>query len=106
MVLKYLSVFLPANTTDLGILARFLILAFSILFASFQLANWMGKVSERGIDSFSELSYVKLNRGDEKEIKIAERKNQHYILKAIGGVTATLIFGIISSLIADYISKQ
>lgn len=100
LILKYITFFLPAGLVELNQLARFLILAFSTLFFSFRLADWLGTVSENAVDNFTELSYINLNRGDEKEIKIAKKKNQHYVLKAISGIGATLLLGILSSVIA------
>lgn len=106
LIIDYLSIFLPANTTNLNQLARFLILAFSILFIAFQLANFLGTISENSIDNFTELSYIKLNKGNEKEIKAAKCANQNYILKAIGGFVTTLFFGVLSKIIVYYITKR
>lgn len=105
LILKYLPRFVPIGGIDLNQLARFLILAFASLFVAFNLAAWIGGLSEDAVDNLIELSYIRLNRGDEREIKIAKDKNRVYIIRAIGGIIATLLLGTLSSLIANYISK-
>lgn len=105
LILKYLWRFVPIGASDLNQMARFVILAFSSLFVSFNFAAWIGGLSESAVDNLTELSFVKLNRGDEREIKAAKDKNRNYMLGAIGGIVGTLILGTLSSLIAHYISR-
>lgn len=104
LILKYLPTFLPVGTIDLNHLAKFQLLAFMALFVSFRLAAWLGTISESAVDNFLELSYLRLNKGDEKEIKMAQDNNKAFTIRAIAGIIGTLVLGILASLIANYIS--
>ncbi len=86
-------------------LAKVLLISFTSLFAGFRLASWFGDFSENSLDNYMELSFIKLNKGDAKEIADAERRNRNYIFKTIGGLIGALFLGILSSIIAGYISN-
>jgi len=100
LILIYLPKFPPAGSLDLNAFGKFLLLAFSILFIGFRLAEELGEVSERAIDNFLEISYLKLNKGDEREIQSTLRQNRGYTVRAIFGIIGTLVLGILASLIA------
>lgn len=99
IILRFLSAF---QILDLNQLAKVSVVIFSVFFASFQLAKWFGEYSESSLDRYTELSYIKLNKGDEREITRAKEKNQKNILKTVGGIIGTLVLGILSSIIDKY----
>ena len=59
-----------------------------------------GKIIEQSIDNISQLSYLKLNKGDEKLINDFSSKNRGTLRKFIFGCIITVSLGIISSKLA------
>jgi len=87
-------------------LAQFLVLAFTSLFVSFRLGHFLGRYVESSIDEWTELSYLRLNRGDEQEIERATRQNRRTIVKAIVSGAVTFLVGIAASLAASWLRAR
>jgi hypothetical protein len=52
---------------------------------------------ENAIDTFPELSYLKLNRGDEKLIELFKRRKNKVAARFLAGSTTAIVLGIISA---------
>ena len=80
-----------------------MLLAFTGIFASDRVGRFIGTRIEDAIDSWQELSYIKLNRGDDKEIETAKEKNRNSIIKALSNVIYAILIGVFATVIADWI---
>nr|WP_321444349.1 hypothetical protein [uncultured Cohaesibacter sp.] len=63
----------------------------------------LGQYIEKGIDSVSEGSFIDLNAGDDKLYKEHLKMNKKGYLKVVFGSVATVVLGIVSSLVASYL---
>jgi hypothetical protein len=90
---------------SLQTLARFLILAASALFIVDRFGLFIGTKVEHAIDSWQELGYLRLNRGDENEIETTKRSNRYAVIRAVASGAAPFIIGFIASLAANWLSK-
>lgn len=79
------------------------LLTFGFIFVTYSLAMSFGKSAQRNIDLMAELSYLKLNRGDEKEIEKFASKNRRGLLRAVLGILGTFGIGVASSTVATII---
>lgn len=77
--------------------ARFAVVFAGGSFITIQLIKKAAKAIEMAIDSFPELSYVKLNRGDELIVDEARKAKPMAWVRLLLGVASTLILGIISA---------
>lgn len=77
--------------------AKFAIIFFCGSYVTIRLAKKFAELIEKMIDSFPELSYVKLNRGDDKVIDSARSSIPMAWIRLTAGVIGTIILGIISS---------
>ncbi|MDO8993298.1 MAG: hypothetical protein U1D41_13230 [Nitrosomonas sp.] len=104
LVYKYSSFLVPLESNDLNNLFIALLSSFGFIFISFSISSFFGKMAERNIDSITELSYIQLNRGDEKLIEKFKSTNRWGILKVIIWLVGTFALGVLSSLTATYIN--
>ncbi|KAB7702896.1 hypothetical protein [Plesiomonas shigelloides] len=85
---------------DMQILARFFIIFSVGFFVLTRLAMVAGRLIEEAIDSYSIISYLKLNNGDNKLIESFSKNRNKVCLKFILGSVVTIVLGIISSKLA------
>ncbi len=104
-VFRVLPSLVPA-TADPTALTRFLVGAVAMLFLAYRIGHLIGSKVEDALDSWEELAYLKLNRGDEVELASATRDNNRAIVKVVLGGIVTFLLGVIASLVANAISKQ
>jgi hypothetical protein len=67
------------------------------------LANWTASFIERSLDQYSELSFLKLTKGDEIEIEKAHNSNKFAIAKGIGGFVLTISVSIATKIVTNYL---
>lgn len=103
LILGKAHLYLPTGSADIGRLAQFLLISFGLVFITYNFASWLGVVSKNGLRSIHEISYVKLNRGDELEIERAQRENKIAKIKAVVGFIVTIVISIITKIIAAYL---
>ena len=60
-------------------------------------AQAAGRMIEQAIDTYPTLSYLKLNKGDERMISEFQGRARGALLKLAGGAVLTVILGIISA---------
>ncbi|MEJ1170475.1 hypothetical protein [Variovorax sp. CCNWLW235] len=61
------------------------------------LAGKSGSLIERAIDTYPELSYLKLNRGDEKIIEESKKQRPMALLRLFSGIVSAILVAIVSS---------
>jgi hypothetical protein len=78
-------------------LARWLIFALGGVFVCGAVGRFLGRFVERAIDDVAELSAIAINRGDERLIERAKRRNRLHVLKIAGGTLFAAIEGVVVS---------
>jgi len=99
--LKYSTLYfaLPVNHQfqHLGIF----ILAFgTAIFIMYEVGNWLGKVSERGLDSIYETSYIHISKCDQNLAAEAEEIRKNNLLKSVLSTIITFLFAVLASYVA------
>jgi hypothetical protein len=100
IVMSILPHFITAKETSLFNLAQFFLWSTLGVYVAYTLAGWSTSFAELAIDSWSEVSYVKLNRGDEIEIAKNLRENRGHLLKGICGALGMVVVDIAAKLTA------
>ena len=77
--------------------AKFAIIFAGGSFITIRLVTKLARLVEKAIDTFPELSYVKLNRGDERVVEAARKLKPMAWLRLAWGVIGTIVLGVISS---------
>lgn len=81
-------------------LMRFGVVAFSIVFVSSGIAFMLGQWAERAIDDIQPISYLNLNKGDERIHGIALSNNRNLKSKATLAIVGTLALNIVAAYLA------
>jgi hypothetical protein len=85
IVMGILPHFVKPDQIDLLVLSQFFLWSALGIFVAYTLAGWSTFFAEMAIDSWSEISYIKLNRGDDIEIAKSQRDNRFHLLKSVCG---------------------
>ncbi len=83
--------------------ARFLILYSSSSFVLLSLIRATGEMIEQAIDTYPTLSYLKLNKGDERLIEEFRGRRSQAMLKFVGGAILTVALGVLSSKLEKFL---
>lgn len=102
LIVNHLPYFIPKGTSDLLIFSYFLCYSLSAAYTAHTLASWSAGFIESSIDNYSELSFIKLTKGDAIEIEKAERTNKSSIVKCVGGLFSTISISVFAKLISNY----
>lgn len=94
--LQAIPTYFTASTTPL-IWARFFIIYSGGAYILLNLVRMSAGLIERAIDSFPEMSYLSLNKGDEKLIAEAKLEKPKVYFKLIAGCIVSIMIGIIST---------
>jgi hypothetical protein len=100
IVLSILPHFITQEENSFLRLAKFLLWSALGTYVAYTLAGWSAFFAEMAIDSWSEISYIKLNRGDEIEIAKNQRENRHHLLRGVCGGLGTIGVDIVAKLAA------
>jgi hypothetical protein len=76
---------------------RFILFYGSAAYLAVLFSEMVGRIIESSIDSYPILSYLKLNRGDEKIIDEFCSRRKYVFLKFLSGVTFTIVISIVAS---------
>jgi hypothetical protein len=82
------------------VLAKFLLISFGFLVVSYFVGKVLGGLIENGIDRISEISYIKINIGDERAISASIANNKKSFFKAVISLGLITIHAISCSYIA------
>lgn len=77
--------------------ARFIILYSTGTFFLLSLCSTAGEIIEGTVDNFPVLSYLKLNKGDERLISEFQRKKTNAVIKLTASALFTIVLGILSA---------
>ncbi|MDP8634740.1 hypothetical protein QZQ04_08280 [Serratia marcescens] len=83
--------------------ARFIIIYFSGFYIITACAGFLGRVIESALDSHLCLSYLNLNKGDERLIDEYKGKNKGNLIRVIITCSLTVVLGVLSSKLAELI---
>ncbi|MCW5213408.1 hypothetical protein VU04_10920 [Desulfobulbus sp. TB] len=97
--------FIPVDSGTLNELGSYLLISSFIVFLSYRVGHTLGRIVEDSLDEYQEISYIKLTKGDEKLIKKAKKQNKRKIIIGCIATLSTLLLGILSSIIAHYITS-
>jgi hypothetical protein len=103
IVMSILPYFISAKETNLLNLAQFFLWSALGVYVAYTLAGWSTSFAELAIDSWSEVSYIKQNRGDEIEIAKNQRENRGHLLKGICGGLGMVVVDIVAKLTATIV---
>lgn len=90
------ELFFKSEATPLA-WARFLIMYSAASFVLLSLGSAAGEVIEEAIETFPTLSYLKLNKGDERLIADFQSRKNRAIAKFVGGAVLSIGLGILSA---------
>lgn len=100
LILGKVNLFLPTSSTDLSNLAKLLLVALSLQFFTYNLASWLGEVSMVGLRNLHEISFLKINKGDEREIENALKESKYSKIKSVIGILGTMLMGVVTKILA------
>jgi hypothetical protein len=103
LVMSMLPHFVTAKEPSLLSLAQFFLWSALGVYVAYTLAGWSTSFAEIAIDCWSEISYVKLNRGDELEIAKIQRENRGHLLKGMCGGLGMIAIDIVAKLTATIV---
>lgn len=95
-----------SSTESISILAQFLIVAFVGIMVSAQIAKMLGSIIESAIDLMMPLSYLKLNKGDEKIIRCGEISRRFLFLKVFVALGITVVQGVAINILSVPLVKH
>ena len=104
LVIALLPRFIAQGTTDLLVFGQFMGYAILVTYAAYTLAGWSAAFIENSLDRWTELSYLKLTKGDELEIAKAVKNNRFAVAKGIGGFVLTVCVSLATKIIANILS--
>jgi len=96
--------FIGAGESNLLMFGQFFLWSALGIFVAYTFAGWSTFYAEMAIDSWSEVSYIKLNRGDELEISKSQRDNRFHLVKGICGCLGMVVVDIVAKLTATFVA--
>lgn len=103
LLINLLPHYVTKESIDLLIFGQFIGYSLIATYTAYTLANWFAGFIESSLDHYSELSYLKLTKGDEIEISAAEKSNNFVIAKGVAGFMLTILVSVISKIIVSYL---
>lgn len=91
-----------ANTAPLD-WGRFFIIFSSAFYIVFIISGILGRFIEYAVDSIQQVSYLKLNKGDEKLIRNFSKRNRRTFIRFFAGCILTVLLGVASSLLSGLV---
>ncbi len=103
IVMSILPHFITRGEASLLLLAQFFLWSALDTYVAYTLAGWSTFFAEMAIDSWSEISYIRLNRGDEIEIAKNLKENRYHLLKGVCGGLGMIVVDIVAKLTATFV---
>lgn len=94
---------LSVGNNDLNTLFTAGVLCFSTIFIVADLAHRLGYIVERAIDGIQPISYLNLNRGDERAIEQLKKSNHKNLLKGLSGISFAVVTSLFATWLAGYL---
>lgn len=103
LVFKLVPDFIQASSPDFQVLSYFMILGPLSIFGLFRLGAFLGSQVENALDAAQVISYVQVNRGDEKRIKQAKREILKNLARGLAGAGGSVVLGVVSAYFANWL---
>lgn len=103
LVLSLVPEFVPKSAPDFQVLFYFAIVGSISIFGLFRLGQYLGSQVEGALDDLQAISYVQLNRGDQKSIKQAQLQIWKNLARGVFGTGGSVAIGVISSYFAKWL---
>ncbi|QBR71829.1 hypothetical protein CU048_11740 [Beijerinckiaceae bacterium] len=100
LVIDILPHFIGGSGSNFLQFSRFFLFSGLGVYVAYTLAGWSASYAERAVDKWTELSYIKFNRGDEIEITKSTRENRFHLIKGALGVVGAVVVDIAAKFIA------
>lgn len=104
LIYERLPLYLPQGGGDFLVFGKLILAGFVAIFVAYQVGKYLGQKSEYTLDELTELSFVKINKGDEKLIEEVKKDNRKTIIKAAAHFLVAVVIGVIASVIANTIT--
>ena len=91
------------NSPDPQVWARFFIVFGGSFYLMMIMVGRSGSIVENALNSFSTISYLNLNKGDQKLIDDFKRRKNKIFLKFVFGCVITVLLGFMSSQLAEVV---
>lgn len=101
LVIGLLPVFIPRGSTDLLAFGLFTSYALLGAFSAYKISDFFGGLVEDAIDSWMEISYINITKGDANVIAKAERRNMLTVVKGIASFILSIIVAVVAKVIAN-----
>lgn len=101
--IKNVPVILNTNSSYFEVL-QYGMLFFASFVLTSKIATFLGGAIESSIDRYTPLSYLLLNKGDERVIGDYNNERKSNVLGVITSIISTIFLGVVSSLIANSLS--
>ena len=92
------------NSNDNQASTTFLISSLVGIYLCTRLGFWIGRFAEDSARDWQELASIRLNKSDEKELKMTRQRNKHSLVRSSLAVLFSILIGVIGSLIANKLS--
>jgi hypothetical protein len=89
--------------TGQAVTARFVVVFAGGAYILLKLTHIAGEFIEETIDGFPEISYLRLNKGDDRLIEVAERAKPFALLRIAIGAIGSIALGIVSSKLENFL---
>jgi hypothetical protein len=101
LIYKYIPNYIAVNETNMQILGRFFIIAFALIYFSNKIAIFSSNVIKSNLAFLQDFSAIQLTEQDKKNIKKGKSKKTRRWFSVISTIILTIIYGVISSIIAS-----
>ena len=99
LIAKLLPMYIHADGGNFLRFGRFFLYSGLGIYAACMLAGWSASYAEYAVDSWSSISYIKFNRGDENEITKSAAENRKHLIRGALGVAGMVIVNVVANVI-------
>jgi hypothetical protein len=92
---------IPPGSTDLALFARALTFSLLGVYVARTVAGWCSALIETALNRWTELSYIKITKGDEIAIERAKKQDRWSVAKGVGGFLLTFCTSLATKIIAN-----
>lgn len=100
LIFKYIPMYITADNTDMQIMAKFFVISYGLLYFSNRISIHLSNMVKKNLAYLQNFSAIQLTEQDNKNIEEQKSKKLKRVWSSIGTMILTLIYGVISSVIA------
>lgn len=101
LVFKYIPTYIPKENPDMQIVTEFFLISFAIIYFSSKISVIFSNVLRMNLAYLENFSAIQLTEQDNKNIKEQKNKKSKRLLSVFSTIVLTIIYGIVSSVIAS-----